>query len=328
MSLGSFLRACRPRSLSRISGSRFFCSDRSDAYHGTGDKFGWMDYVLENSKINDVSGNVKLEEHHWTEFVNTGFISDTEEITEESNESSMMAQEISQEDIQGWFDIDENDLSEMFKDSEVHFQIEEFSTRESFPHPQTGQEIGTSDPGEVLLSEQRGSRNRELNTGSASVDNKLKTPFSLSGTRLSSLDKTLNGNAAKLPKIHTNKKKPGKEKRVMRQESEMGRIIEKLISTRFTEWNKQEANVTHVVLSPNMQNLSVYYHVPGNAHRTTRWKKLIKNITRSSRAEIAKLHSRYAPQVKFCYGRTQDEDGLDGIFDQIAKERQEAGKHE
>lgn len=322
MSLGSILRACRPRSLSRIPHCRYFSTDPSDRNAGNSDKFGWMDRVLESAEINDVSGSVKLEEHHWDEFVNTGFITETEDVLEEPNDErhAVYAQEISQKDVRGWLDIDGDDLSQMFDGANVDFKIGEFDNRESVPHDSTEQEAFSTNPFEFQSAQQRAPRIRRLNNRPRSMYNER--------ARLLSLEETLKDNFPKLPDIETNKKKPGKEKRVMRQENEMGRIIENLISTRFTEWNKFEATITQVVLSPNMQNLTVFYHVPGDEQRTTKWKKLIKNITRSSRAEIAKLHSRYAPKVRFCYGRTQDEDGLEGIFDQIAKERQEASKQE
>lgn len=117
-----------------------------------------------------------------------------------------------------------------------------------------------------------------------------------------------------------NYKRPGFERRVRCLEAEMERVVVKRLE--FNEiWGKSNASVQSVLLSPNLQNLTIFYETEDQS-RIKKLKKVAKDL-RSTIASSVPL--KYVPSVfleystKSTFGNNSNE--LDDLFRKIAEER-------
>lgn len=292
----------------------------------------WMDEALSRWEVMNNSGDVRLDDTHWEEFERTCSITEPPDIEERLNvakKSGERVHEVSEEFMREMLELESEDLSDIIDihdmdietDSEdVEKQFANFLTSNSDAlNAQTkkvGHPEGISE--EQSRTDVRSGNKEDLRGFEALVDVAAASGHQ-SGDRK-------RYEARELSALPKHRKKPGYEKRVMRLESEMTKVIEEALSSRFPEWDQVRACILQVSLSPNMGDLTIVYEVDKYIHQSKEWKSVMNRIRKGVRTEIAKLDLKYAPKVHFQCATANDKcnqkSELDDIFARIEQDRE------
>ncbi len=308
-----------------------------------------MDDAIANLEVREASGLVELDEENLREFEEKGFITESASIVEkleqmEAGATSNTGPFISEDFLKGLLEFESEDLLEILEmESEsaggpgetrqrLSRSIGESEMNDSLlrsmPTARPGTEDTTLEEAEawVLDQEETDSEFKEWakqrRMGISNEPRGLQALVESAEPSYATDGKWSQPTLGGLP-AHT--KKPGYELRVMRMESEMSRIVAHTLAFRYPEWCSSGAGIVEVALSPNMRDLTVFYDIAEEKLKEKGWAKMLKQITKGVRSEIAKLDIRYAPRVHFQCGQPSDSrqhEALDDIFAQIAKERE------
>ncbi len=306
----------------------------------TDSKFEWMENVLSSFEIrNQYTRRIHLDEQDWAEFAETGSIQPTEDVLNKLKRTQPRDShdDISEEALRTILAMTEEDLSNLVECSNSESRDENL------------EDVGDSLMDDIPSSfiENLSSDLVHSSTNNSSVKN-LESPMhsmKISETEQNEfptdsnhdfIHSSVSSNVSDTESIVDRAQlgsefvdsalkstKPGFEKRILRQEKEMSRIVEQVLATRVCEWNKYGASVHHVALSPNSRDLTIYYQVPNSVLHTAQWRKLLKRISRNIRSVISKHQPRYTPRVHFQCGssKTNEMDELSNLFAEISRER-------
>lgn len=322
------------RKSSRQTGCFYFATDGKC----TDDKFEWMDNALSTLEVREQDvERVQLDDHYWAEFAETGSIEPTDHVLKklERIPPADSICEISEEFVHDFLQLEGEDISDIIDTSNCESTDENMKkVPDSFIDEVFGRE-GL----ESLFRPADFHADNSSTAKTASSVHSWRSPAKKPRESRTACDYNVTfprvtpkmrdarharTQVSKFAASTLNSTKPSFDKRNMQKESEMGRIVEEVLATRYSEWNKCGASVLQVALSPNSHDLTVYYQAPNNVLRTMQWKKLLKRITANIRSAISKRQPRYTPKVHFQCGstKTHESDNLDDLLELIARERE------
>lgn len=276
------------------------------------DKLTDEDFEREWAEIEKSSGYFECYEH---------------ELPEDEFEIPAVLDGSSPKDINGGFTVADEKGSIKYEDQHGSIEIEhdvmpgfaKFLSQSNMNQHQKGI---NNHPDSIDTSEQSVSNNK------TNQERNLKHRKSGSNRLNRELQNTLKervqseSNALRQPK---NQQKPGNEHRVMSLESEMEKIAADVLCKPDVEWYSQGADLRRVLLSPNMQKLTVYYDIDHSSIQTRRWwKKMNDKYEKLVRSALAtRLETKYVPKVFFVQGDPEEakKNEIDSIFQRIAEER-------
>lgn len=326
------LTACRIPPHTRRNPSQYalrgLSSSGNDDDEAHGRNFNWMDEAMTRVEVREASGLVDFDETHWEQFKSAGSVNETAELTARlsaMNEGHEEKFEVSEQFMRDMLELEGEDIVDIL---EIEEDDEDEVTGEIVN--KMYMEVLRDDP--AFIREHTvppAESEMEASSGVTETTKKKSSsvPFgALMAEASAEQSRRKTGQATPLlSELPVNAKKPGFEKRVMRLESEMSNIVERVIAMRYPEWDKVRAYVVQVALSPNTRDLTVFYEVKEEVRKAKEWGKLVQQIAKGVRLEIAKLDIKYAPKVHFHCGNGGNGLGrvgeLEEIFSRIAKDR-------